>query len=190
MTLKSAAAAINQYYTQRTVAQRVYMTFACASMCVFMRLCWDIVRSDVAVEQVKGSDELRDRIIQASRQARNQPDYPQELLPDFVPNSICDNKYLYQESRLHSNGHIATSRCPSCPPIHIGCGHAVASRPTLCVSAVSEKQSVYTAVGMHLDLSILSDSWIFIITGLSKTVFCPSAFCAGLNCCTPRLNRI
>jgi len=124
---------------------------------------WDKVRSDVAVEQVKGSDELRDRIIQASRQARNQPDYPQELLPDFVPNSICDNKYLYQESRLHSNGHIATNRCPSCPPIHIGCGHAVVQRPSLCVSAVSEKQSVYTAVGKHPDRFLLYFSFILIV---------------------------
>lgn len=61
----------------------------------------------ISVEQVKGPEELRERIIQASKQARNQPDYPQELLPDFVPNSvtICD-KYLnnYQESHLQSNG--------------------------------------------------------------------------------------
>ncbi|CAB3380406.1 Hypothetical predicted protein [Cloeon dipterum] len=107
--------------------------------------------ADFILEQVKGSDELRERIISASRQARNQPDYPQELLPDFVPNSICDNKYMYQESRLQSNGHISSSRCPSCPPVHISCAHAHAhagnpQRPSLCVSSVTEKQSVYTAV--------------------------------------------
>lgn len=61
------------------------------------------------MEQVKGPEELRERIIQASKQARNQPDYPQELLPDFVPNTvtICD-KYLnnYQKSHIQSNGKI------------------------------------------------------------------------------------
>jgi hypothetical protein len=59
------------------------------------------------VEQVKGSEEMKEKIIAASKDARSLPDYPQELLPDYFTNSvtICD-KYLnnYQESHLHTNG--------------------------------------------------------------------------------------
>jgi hypothetical protein len=59
------------------------------------------------VEQVKGSEEMKEKIIAASKDARSLPDYPQELLPGYFTNSvtICD-KYLnnYQESHLHTNG--------------------------------------------------------------------------------------
>jgi hypothetical protein len=62
------------------------------------------------VEQVKGSEEMKEKIIAAARDARSLPDYPQELLPDYFTNSvtICD-KYLnnYQESHLHTNGMVA-----------------------------------------------------------------------------------
>jgi hypothetical protein len=62
-----------------------------------------------SVEQVKGSEEMKEKIIAASKDARSLPDYPQELLPDYFTNSvtICD-KYLnnYQESHLHTNGMV------------------------------------------------------------------------------------
>jgi hypothetical protein len=65
-----------------------------------------------SVEQVKGSEEMKEKIIAASKDARNLPDYPQELLPDYFTNSvtICD-KYLnnYQESHLHTNGMLNVS---------------------------------------------------------------------------------
>jgi hypothetical protein len=61
----------------------------------------------ISVEQVKGSEEMKEKIIAASKDARSLPDYPQELLPDYFTNSatICD-KYLnnYQESHLQTNG--------------------------------------------------------------------------------------
>jgi len=63
------------------------------------------------VEQVKGSEEMKEKIIAASKDARSLPDYPQELLPDYFTNSvtICD-KYLnnYQESHLQTNGTVFT----------------------------------------------------------------------------------
>ncbi|XP_021919485.1 ABC transporter G family member 9 isoform X3 [Zootermopsis nevadensis] len=62
--------------------------------------------ADFILEQVKGSEEMKEKIIAASKDARSQPDYPQELLPDYFTNSvtICD-KYLnnYQESHLQTN---------------------------------------------------------------------------------------
>lgn len=39
-----------------------------------------------AVEQVKGSPEMREKIITAARDARLHPDYPQELLPEHLQN--------------------------------------------------------------------------------------------------------
>jgi hypothetical protein len=64
------------------------------------------------VEQVKGSEEMKEKIIAASKDARSLPDYPQELLPGYFTNSvtICD-KYLnnYQESHLHTNGTLNIS---------------------------------------------------------------------------------
>jgi len=69
------------------------------------RLC------SLSVEQVKGSEEMKEKIIAASKDARSLPDYPQELLPDYFTNSvtICD-KYLnnYQESHLQTNGTVFT----------------------------------------------------------------------------------
>jgi len=65
----------------------------------------------LSVEQVKGSEEMKEKIIAASKDARSLPDYPQELLPDYFTNSvtICD-KYLnnYQESHLQTNGTVFT----------------------------------------------------------------------------------
>lgn len=60
-----------------------------------------------SVEQVKGSEEMKEKIIAASREARLRPDYPQELLPDYFNNSICDkylNNYHENHHHIHSNG--------------------------------------------------------------------------------------
>lgn len=52
---------------------------------------------------MKGSDEMKEKIIAASAEARLQSDYPQELLPEYFNNQSL---YLnnYHESHLHSNG--------------------------------------------------------------------------------------
>lgn len=54
------------------------------------------------VQQVKGSEEMKEKIIAASREARSRPDYPQELLPENFNQSLYLNNY--HESHLHSNG--------------------------------------------------------------------------------------
>ncbi|PSN36821.1 ABC transporter G family member 14 [Blattella germanica] len=61
--------------------------------------------ADFILEQVKGSEEMKEKIIAASKDARSLPDYPQELLPDFFTNSVICDKYLnnYQESHLQTN---------------------------------------------------------------------------------------
>uniref|UniRef100_A0A0K8S5Y2 ABC transporter domain-containing protein n=1 Tax=Lygus hesperus TaxID=30085 RepID=A0A0K8S5Y2_LYGHE len=61
--------------------------------------------ADFILEQVKGSEEMKEKIISASKEARLRPDYPQELLPEyFTQNNICD-KYLnnYNDSQVHTN---------------------------------------------------------------------------------------
>lgn len=56
-----------------------------------------------SVEQVKGSDEMKEKIIKASKQARFS--CSQDLLPDYQTNIIVD-KYLnnYNEPQVQSNG--------------------------------------------------------------------------------------
>lgn len=80
--------------------------------------------ADFILEQVKGSDEMRERIITASRDSRLHPDYPQELQPHYFSNanSICD-KYLTNHHHPHNffnyhhhhhiqgNGHVRPSSC-------------------------------------------------------------------------------
>lgn len=62
------------------------------------------------VEQVKGSDEMKEKIIAAARDSRRAPDYPQELLPDNFNNTVnaCD-RYLnnYQTNHVQSKGKSA-----------------------------------------------------------------------------------
>lgn len=62
--------------------------------------------ADFILEQVKGSEEMKEKIIAASKDARRLPDYPQELLPEYYSNSIniCD-KYVpkYDDSHLPAN---------------------------------------------------------------------------------------
>lgn len=58
---------------------------------------------------------MKEKIIAASQEARLRPDYPPELHPDYVNQSLCD-KYLnnYHENHLNSNGSFKryyTSQC-------------------------------------------------------------------------------
>lgn len=58
------------------------------------------------MEQVKGSEEMKEKIIAAARESRRAPDYPQELLPDYFNNSTCD--------RYSNNYHVQNkSKCNS-----------------------------------------------------------------------------
>lgn len=71
-----------------------------------------MVFNNILVEQVKGSEEMKEKILTASRDMRLRPDYPPELQPEFFNHSICD-KYLnnYHENHLHSNGNAIVSQC-------------------------------------------------------------------------------
>ncbi|XP_068081100.1 uncharacterized protein E23 [Anabrus simplex] len=119
--------------------------------------------ADFILEQVKGSEEMKEKIIAASKDARNLPDYPQELLPDYFTNSsnICD-KYIhnYQESHLQTNGHIGASSCHCQGELWGGArnGHATthsvhqlaAKKPVeMCAVIDSGAQTnVYTTIAM------------------------------------------
>lgn len=69
----------------------------------FNFLCFCLVH--FAVEQIKGSEEVKEKILAASQEARLSSDYPVELRPNYFSNSICD-KYLsnYHTNSLHSIG--------------------------------------------------------------------------------------
>lgn len=54
------------------------------------------------MEQVKGSCEMKEKIISASKESRLQPGYPQELLPDYF--SLCD-KYLAHAHYNNTENH-------------------------------------------------------------------------------------
>ncbi|XP_073992404.1 ABC transporter G family member E23 isoform X2 [Rhodnius prolixus] len=66
--------------------------------------------ADFILEQVKGSDEMKEKIIKASKQARFS--CSQDLLPDYQTNIIVD-KYLnnYNEPQVQSNGQVGGGRC-------------------------------------------------------------------------------
>lgn len=59
------------------------------------------------MEQVKGSEEMKEKIIAAAREARRSPEYPQELLPD-LSNSVCD-RYLNNYQNNHVQGKDETN---------------------------------------------------------------------------------
>ncbi|CAH0390402.1 unnamed protein product [Bemisia tabaci] len=63
--------------------------------------------ADFIMEQIKGSEEVKEKILAASQEARLSSDYPVELRPNYFSNSICD-KYLsnYHTNSLHSIGHL------------------------------------------------------------------------------------
>lgn len=115
--------------------------------------------ADFILEQVKGSEEMKEKIIAASKDARSLPDYPQELLPDYFTNSvtICD-KYLnnYQESHLQTNGHIGSTSCHCQRDLWTGSrnGHAVhhlGAKKTIEMCAVVDsgaQNNVYTTIAM------------------------------------------
>ncbi|XP_021919484.1 ABC transporter G family member 9 isoform X2 [Zootermopsis nevadensis] len=115
--------------------------------------------ADFILEQVKGSEEMKEKIIAASKDARSQPDYPQELLPDYFTNSvtICD-KYLnnYQESHLQTNGHIGSTSCHCQRDLWAGSrnGHAahhLGAKKTVEMCAVVDsgaQNNVYTTIAM------------------------------------------
>ncbi|XP_049854346.1 uncharacterized protein LOC126335294 isoform X3 [Schistocerca gregaria] len=60
--------------------------------------------ADFILEQVKGSEEMRKKIVAASRDARSSPDYPQELLPGFFATDARHHKFLADAGQLHANG--------------------------------------------------------------------------------------
>ncbi|XP_049772468.1 uncharacterized protein LOC126159383 [Schistocerca cancellata] len=59
--------------------------------------------ADFILEQVKGSEEMRKKIVAASRDARSSPDYPQELLPGFFATDARHHKFLADAGQLHAN---------------------------------------------------------------------------------------
>lgn len=63
---------------------------------------WGLQWVEFLVEQVKGSEEMKEKIIAAAREARRSPEYPQELLPD-LSNSVCD-RYLNNYQNNHVQG--------------------------------------------------------------------------------------
>lgn len=78
---------------------------------------------NVLVEQVKGSEEMKEKIIAASREARLRADYPHELLPDYFNPTICD-KFLnnYHETQIHqSNGKSNRNISMVIKELHSGC---------------------------------------------------------------------
>lgn len=71
---------------------------------VYFFLCFRLNR---AVEQVKGSEEMKQKILKASRDARMHPNYSHELHNDLYGNEICQqyNINSYDRNhRSHSNG--------------------------------------------------------------------------------------
>nr|CAD7256077.1 unnamed protein product [Timema shepardi] len=116
--------------------------------------------ADFILEQVKGSEEMKEKIIAASKDARRLPDYPQELLPEYFSNTVtlCD-KYLnnYQESHIHSNGHISTNSCHCQRELWPGTRngqatnhHKIAAKKPIemCVVDPGTQNNVYTAIVM------------------------------------------
>lgn len=64
--------------------------------------------ADFILEQVKGSEEMKEKIIAAAKESRRAPDYPQELLPDYFNNTACDrysNNYHVQNKSNVANNH-------------------------------------------------------------------------------------
>ncbi|XP_063242998.1 uncharacterized protein LOC134542563 isoform X2 [Bacillus rossius redtenbacheri] len=117
--------------------------------------------ADFILEQVKGSEEMKEKIIAASKEARRLPDYPQELLPEYYTNSvtICD-KYLnnYQESHLQNNGHAISNNGCHCQRElwsgsrndHTTSHHKIAAKKPvdMCVVDSGKQNNVYTTIVM------------------------------------------
>lgn len=61
-----------------------------------------------SVEQIKGPEEVRERIVGAARAARQGPDCPPELRPEYNPSQhpLCDHLIHYHEHHITHNGII------------------------------------------------------------------------------------
>ncbi|KAG8297731.1 hypothetical protein J6590_030242 [Homalodisca vitripennis] len=109
--------------------------------------------ADFILEQVKGSEEMKEKIITASREMRLRPDYPPELKPDYFNHSICD-KYLnnYHENHVHSNGHLVSGQCHCQREMWTNAQNSIARPSTdVCVAIGETTESqghVYTTVAV------------------------------------------
>ncbi|XP_011499510.1 PREDICTED: ABC transporter G family member 14 [Ceratosolen solmsi marchali] len=61
--------------------------------------------ADLILEQIKGPEEVRERIVAAARAARQGPDCPPELRPEFNPSQhpLCDHLIHYHEHHITHN---------------------------------------------------------------------------------------
>ncbi|XP_024881363.1 ABC transporter G family member 21 [Temnothorax curvispinosus] len=61
--------------------------------------------ADFILEQIKGPEEVRDRIVAAARAARQGPDCPPELRPEYNPSQhpLCDHLIHYHEHHISHN---------------------------------------------------------------------------------------
>ncbi|RLU19760.1 hypothetical protein DMN91_008318 [Ooceraea biroi] len=61
--------------------------------------------ADFILEQIKGPEEVRERIIVAARAARQGPDCPLELRPEYNPSQhpLCDHLIHYHEHHISHN---------------------------------------------------------------------------------------
>ncbi|XP_043486279.1 ABC transporter G family member 14 isoform X1 [Polistes fuscatus] len=62
--------------------------------------------ADFILEQIKGPEEVRERIVAAARASRQGPDCPPELRPDYNPSQhpLCDHLIHYHEHHIGHNG--------------------------------------------------------------------------------------
>lgn len=56
------------------------------------------------MEQIKGSEETKEKILKASREARSRSDYPHELQLEFYANAAC-HRYLGNYDHNHDRAH-------------------------------------------------------------------------------------
>lgn len=75
-------------------------------MCVYFKKHFKNNASPLTVEQIKGPEEVRERIVAAARNARQGPDCPPELRPDYNPSQhpLCDHLIHYHEHHISHNG--------------------------------------------------------------------------------------
>ncbi|XP_034949544.1 ABC transporter G family member 9 [Chelonus insularis] len=61
--------------------------------------------ADFILEQIKGPEEVRERIVAAARAARQGPDCPPELRPEYNPSQhpLCDHLIHYHEHHITHN---------------------------------------------------------------------------------------
>ncbi|XP_065216913.1 uncharacterized protein E23 isoform X2 [Planococcus citri] len=118
--------------------------------------------ADFILEQVKGTEEMKEKILKASKEARMHPDYPHELQQDLYGNALC-HQYLnnYDHNRIRVNGHVQTINAPDlwCDNVihsnshsHLS-GTSIHSPNDLCVSicqnhSPDNNTCVYTALAM------------------------------------------